>query len=99
MAVPVTEVTSAISTLSMISALTIFVVPVITGLIIAWYARRIARPIQLLEAAAERIAGGDISQTKLGIISNDEIGRLGQSFERMTENLRKLIGKITQTTG
>ncbi len=96
--VPVTEVTGAISSLTMISAVTIMTVLVIAGAIIALFARRIARPIQLLEAAARRIAGGDITQAKLGIVSNDEIGRLGHSFEQMTENLRGLIRKITQAT-
>jgi len=96
--VPVAEVTGAVSVLTMMTLVTIVVVLFISAFIIAWYARRIAKPIQTLEEAAKRIAGGDISQAKLGIVSNDEIGRLGQSFEQMTENLRGLIRKITQST-
>ncbi len=96
--VPVGEVTGAVSSLTTISSVTIVTVLVIAGVIIAFFARRIARPILMLEAAAKRIAGGDITQAKLGIVSNDEIGRLAQSFEQMTENLRKLIRKITQAT-
>lgn len=94
--VPTNEITGMVSSLTMISFLTIVVVLFIAGLIIAWYARRIARPIQTLEEAAKRIADGDISQANLEIVSNDEIGRLGQSFAQMTENLRRLICKITQ---
>ena len=96
--VPVAEVTGAVSSLTIISLVTIATVLVIAGVIIAWFARRIARPIKMLEEAARRVADGDITQAKLGIISNDEIGRLGQSFEQMTENLRRLIRKITQAT-
>jgi methyl-accepting chemotaxis protein len=96
--VPVAEVSGAVSVLTTMSVVTIVVVLVIAGVIIAWYARRITRPIQALEEAAERIAGGDISQAKIDIVSNDEIGRLGKSFEQMTENLRGLIQKITQAT-
>jgi len=96
--VPVSEVTGTVSSLTTISLITIVVVLVIAGGLVAWYARRIARPIQELESAANRIAAGDISLNRLGIISNDEIGRLGQAFEIMTENLRGLIRKITQAT-
>ncbi|KYZ78159.1 hypothetical protein AXX12_01030 [Anaerosporomusa subterranea] len=97
--VPKSEVTSAVSALTTISLVTIFVVLVITAIFIALYARRIARPIQTLEVAANRIATGDISITKLGITSNDEIGRLGQSFEQMAGNLRSLIQQVLDATG
>ncbi|HEY3425790.1 MAG TPA: cache domain-containing protein, partial [Negativicutes bacterium] len=73
--VPVNEVTGAVSALTTVSTLTIVVILAITAIIITWYARRIARPIQVLEAAAKRIAGGDITLHKLGIDSDDEIGR------------------------
>lgn len=96
--VPTQEVSSEVSSLTIVSLVTIIVVLVITGLIVAWYARRLARPLQTLDEAAKRIAGGDITPTKLGIVSNDEIGRLGHSFEQMTENLRGLIRKINQAT-
>ena len=95
---PMGEVTGVLSVLTTISMTTIVVVLVISALGVVWYARRIARPIQALEAAATRIADGDISLIKLNIVSNDEIGRLGQAFEKMTENLRTLIQKITQAT-
>ena len=95
---PMAEVTGVLSALIRISMIIIVVVLVISALGVAWYARRIARPIQALEVAATRIADGDISLSKLNIVSNDEIGRLGQAFEKMTENLRGLIQKITQAT-
>ncbi|MEN6412705.1 MAG: methyl-accepting chemotaxis protein [Veillonellales bacterium] len=96
--VPTAEVTGVVSSLTTISLATIIVVLVITALIISWFARRIARPIQMLEAQANRIADGNISQIKLNVDSNDEIGRLGQSFERMTQNLRGLIQKVQGAT-
>jgi len=96
--VPTREVSEAVSSLTIVSLVTVIIVLSIAGVIIAWYARRLAKPIQTLEEAAKRIAGGDITQINLGIVSNDEIGRLGQSFEKMTENLRGLIRKIMQAT-
>ncbi len=96
--VPVAEVSGAVSSLTIISLVTIVIVLIIAGIIIAWFARRIARPIKELEAAADRIAAGDISRSDLNIRSNDEIGRLGKSFETMTVNLRGLIQKILGAT-
>lgn len=96
--VPVTEVTGAVSALTSVSIITIVVVMVISGTIIAWFARRIASPIKALEAAANRIASGDISLSNLDIKSNDEIGRLGKSFDQMVLNLRGLIQKILGAT-
>ena len=96
--VPRNEVVAVVSSLTWITLITVIVVLVLAALFIAWFARRIARPVQALEAAANRIAAGDISLTKLDVNSNDEIGRLGHSFEQMTGNLRALIKKILGAT-
>ncbi len=92
--VPVAEVTEALVALTWISLMTILIVLIITAIIIIWVARQIARPIILLEGAANKIAGGDLSQSSLDINSNDEIGRLAKSFEQMTQNVRELIKQI-----
>lgn len=97
-AAPMEEVTGSLSVLLTVSLATIFAILIITAILIAWFARRIARPIQELEAAANRIAAGDISDAQLDIHSNDEIGRLGQSFEQMAHNLRTLIKKVLGAT-
>ncbi len=96
--VPVEETTSAVSALTVISLITIVAVLAVAGIVITWYARRIARPIRVIETAARRIAGGDLSLTQMGIVSDDEIGRLGQSFEQMGEKLRDLVKKIQGAT-
>ena len=91
---PVSEATGELDTLTWISLGTILVVLILAALIIAWFARRIAQPIQMLELAANKIAGGDLSQAHLNISSNDEIGRLAKSFEQMAQNVRALIKQI-----
>lgn len=91
---PVSEATEELDTLTWISLGTILVVLILASLIIAWFARRIAKPIQTLELAANKIAGGDLSQAQLNISSNDEIGRLAKSFEQMAHNVRGLIKQI-----
>ncbi len=92
--VPTTEVTGSVSALTLITLVTIVVVLIITAILIAWFANRIAKPIQMLETAANRIASGDLSQINIGVTSKDEIGRLGKSFEQMAQNIRGLIKKI-----
>ena len=96
--VPVAEVTGAVSALKNITLLTLFTVLILTAIFIAWFARRIAKPIQALEGAANRIAGGDLTLAKMNVHANDEIGRLGQAFEKMTHNLRGLIKHVSSAT-
>jgi len=96
--VPVNEITGSVSALKIISLLTIIIVLAIGAGFIAWYARRIAKPIREIGTAANRVAQGDIGLTRLNIVSNDEIGNLGQSFVQMTDNLRKLVQRILGAT-
>ncbi len=94
--VPTAEVTEAVAVLTKISLATIITVLLLTSIIIIWLARRIAKPIVILQEAANRIADGDLAEINLGIVSNDEVGRLGHSFEQMTRKLRELIREILQ---
>lgn len=55
--------------------------------------RRLAAPITRLTAASERIAGGDLS-CRVDITSNDEVGTLADSFDRMTGALQKTITSL-----
>ncbi len=93
--VPTEEITESISALKWISLVTIVVVLLVAAIIIALFAKGIAKPIQTLELAANKIADGDLSLTSLEIKSNDEIGRLAKSFEQMTQNVRSLINQIS----
>lgn len=48
----------------------------------------IARPLQQISGAAERIAAGDLSANILGGERTDEVGGLAQAFDRMTHSLQ-----------
>lgn len=91
---PVSEATGALTELTFISVITVLVILVITAFIIVWFSRQISRPITVLDVAANKIAGGDLSLSNLNIHSNDEIGRLAVSFEKMAQNVRALIKQI-----
>lgn len=55
--------------------------------------RPLIRNLNTLERAAERISQGEIDQP-VQIDSNDEVGRLGQSFERMRTSLATLLDEV-----
>lgn len=57
--------------------------------------RSITRPLADLTEVSERIAGGDLSLTA-PIVSQDEIGTLGQRFNTMTAQMRELIGTLEE---
>jgi class 3 adenylate cyclase len=58
---------------------------VVSGLV----ARSIARPLRRMAAATEKVAHGNLDIDLSDIRSTDEVGRLAQSFVRMTEGLKE----------
>jgi methyl-accepting chemotaxis protein len=92
--VPVAEVSGVVAGLKTTSVITIVIILVITAVIVAWLVRRMTAPLKEVEAAANRIAGGDISNVALAVNTNDEVGRLARSFEQMAQNLHELIRQI-----
>lgn len=71
----------------------------LTALGAAWVARRVSEPVHQLRTGAERIERGDYA-TRVAIRQHDELGVLGQSFNRMARGLeerdqvRGLLGKV-----
>jgi two-component system, NtrC family, nitrogen regulation sensor histidine kinase NtrY len=51
-----------------------------------WTTERITRPVKRLAEGARAVAGGDLA-ARVPVTSNDEIGELAESFNRMTEQL------------
>jgi signal transduction histidine kinase len=76
--------------------------PVFLGLLLlvagafAWGAvRSVTRPVAVLTDAAERIAAGALDET-IPHLGTDELGRLGQSVERMRSSLRDMIAYVAR---
>jgi len=67
------------------------VLVVFTYLIVA----RIVHPLESLTAAAEAISSGDFAQRAI-VPNRDEIGRLAEAFNRMSEQLALRIGELQQ---
>jgi len=60
-------------------------VAIVLGLLLTW---QMTGPLRRLTAAAQGIAGGDLSQ-RVAIKSGDEIGELGRAFNEMAESLSR----------
>jgi signal transduction histidine kinase len=62
--------------------------------VFAWgAARSVTRPVNVLTAEAERIADGALEEP-IPPLGGDEVGRLGESLERMRRSLRELIADV-----
>jgi signal transduction histidine kinase len=55
---------------------------VLVGMLMALYARRVLRPLASVTERAQAVARGDLEPRK-AVVSNDEIGELAATFERM----------------
>ena len=72
---------------------------VIVGFIVAiLISINITNRVKTVSASAEEIANGNLSIEKINVKSKDEIGQLGQSFNKMTENLQNIIRQVGQTS-
>jgi signal transduction histidine kinase/DNA-binding response OmpR family regulator len=66
---------------------TVMVVLLAIGMTV-FLVRRIVNPVEQLVAATERVASGDLDKPVM-INTNDEIGDLGASFNKMTQDLKR----------
>jgi len=59
------------------------------------FVRLIVRPIEQMAGAAVKIADGDFTQS-IHVSSGDEVGVLGETFEKMSANLSLMIRQIQE---
>ena len=97
--VPVHEITGKLTSFTWTSLLSIVIVLILAVVIILRVAAHIAGPLKILQDAANRIAGGDLSVTQIPVNSQDEMGSLARSFENMATNLRQLVRQISDSSG
>ncbi len=66
----------------------------VVGLIISLSVGQLTRPLNLLARAAEEIARGDLEKS-IRMVGDDEIARLGKSFEKMRLSLRDRLNDLS----
>ena len=69
----------------LITAVTVGLVGLVLG---SFLVRQITAPVGAMSAAAEAIAAGDLNR-RVPVATDDEIGRLGRSFNRMAASLTR----------
>ncbi len=66
------------------------------GTLLAWsISRSVLSALAECVAAASEIGSGNLSGQAISITSDDEVGRLGESFNQMRGNLRDLLGGLS----
>ena len=62
--------------------------------VVAWLvARQVVDPLRLLRRIAERFASGDLDE-RIAVTGEDDIARLGTSFNQMAESLQSQISRL-----
>ncbi|HZI09819.1 MAG TPA: methyl-accepting chemotaxis protein [Myxococcus sp.] len=64
----------------------------------AYVSRRVVRPVRALADAAHRVARGDLD-TRVEVVSSDEVGRLAEAFNTMVAGLREVVGALGEAAG
>ena len=67
-------------------------------IVIVFLSGKITRPLRELAAAAVRIGGGDLEAALPENDSEDEIGALNSSFQKMKASLKEYIANLQKTT-
>lgn len=86
-----------------IQAMKIFLIAVIaggtvlSGVIAYFIARSITGPVGRVTSALQEVAAGNLQIEDLHIKNKDEIGEMGTAFNRMIQDLRRILGKVNQT--
>ncbi|MDE1829794.1 MAG: methyl-accepting chemotaxis protein, partial [Thaumarchaeota archaeon] len=70
----------------------------VVGIPAYFVARSFTKPILQMTSLAERIGQGDLTIETMESKSNDEIGKLTQSFNNMAVNLRKLVTHLRDSS-
>lgn len=98
-AVPEHEMLAKMISFQRVSLITIFIMIILAVLASIVFAQRLTRPIQVLSAAIEKIAGGNLAEQEIAVKSRDELGKMASAFHDMNGSLREIVGKITNLAG
>ncbi|WP_214878309.1 methyl-accepting chemotaxis protein [Exiguobacterium sp. ERU653] len=65
----------------------------VAAILLYFVLRSILRPLRVLTEGAERIKAGDLTEP-ITVSSNDEIGRVSESFNEMSDSLRMVLLRL-----
>jgi methyl-accepting chemotaxis protein len=91
------DTTVALTTAGRLTIGCLAVALVIGGILALVITRMITRPLVRATAAVEKVANGDLTES-LTISSQDEVGQICTALNRMLENLRHIVGDVSQAS-
>ncbi|KZN98939.1 methyl-accepting chemotaxis protein [Pseudobacillus badius] len=92
-----TDLEAFIQTMKMFLIAVIAGGTVLSGVIAYFIARSITGPVRRVTSALQEVAAGNLQIEDLHIRNKDEIGEMGTAFNRMIQDLRRILGKVNQT--
>lgn len=78
-------------TLSIVLGITL----IVGTIVIIWFSNHLSRPIKLVTEKVGKVADGNLLSEQLNIRNKDEIGELASYTNRMTDNLKQMIGQVS----
>lgn len=76
----------------------VIIVSLVIGLILVFFiVASIIKPLKTLMIASEKISEGNLTE-RISIKSHDEIGQLGNSFNKMADSLQTLLEEVNYTS-
>lgn len=70
------------------------VIALLAAVVCLWLSRRMSRPLEVMEAGAQRFARGELS-VPLELSGSEEVRRLGEAMNRMAKELSQRIGMVS----
>lgn len=71
-------------------AITLVILVTVGSLVVSFFIRKILKPLSAIKEAVELAGKGNFNE-KISLKSNDEFGVLADSFNKMTEDLKRMI--------
>ncbi len=93
--IPMATVLASVKSVQMDMLIVMVIATAIVILVVFYISGTISKPIQRIKEASTRIAKGDLSGEHLTVRSGDEIGKLTETINMMSDNLRELIRKTS----
>ena len=92
-ALPLTAVQNSVNHTVITIAVAVGITAILVIIAAAVIARMITRPVRRITKAAEAIASGKMDE-QIPVYTNDEIGRLGHSFNDMSTNIKNAMSVL-----
>lgn len=91
------EVTEQAKPILLVTMVVILITAIVCTIIVYPIIKPIIQSLRQLVASAEKISEGDLTE-RVEIKSQDELGELGQSFNKMSQSIRSILLNLNQTS-